>query len=57
MLYLSQRKGKSCFLKELNVQDTGRSYNTFYFGFLSFEKNFKEKSGSENATLYKNAKY
>lgn len=51
MLYLSQRKGRSHPLNELNIYDTGRSYNIFYFGFLSFEKNFKEKSGSANANL------
>lgn len=51
MLYLSQSKGKFHPLKELNVHHTGRGCNIFYFGFLSFEKNFKEKSGSANANL------
>lgn len=51
MLYLTQKKGRSHLLKQLNVHDAGKSYNTFYFGFLSFEKNFKEKIGSANANL------
>lgn len=37
--------------QETNVHDTGRRYNTFYFGFLSSEKACKEKSSSANASL------
>lgn len=51
MLYLSPSKGKSRLLKGQNVHDPGRSYDTFYFGCLSFEKNVKEKSGSANASF------
>ena len=56
MLYLSPSKGKSRLLKEQNVHDTGRSYDTFYFGCLSFAKNVKEKSGSANASFNWNPK-